>query len=157
MSESACPCPLTHPLILFSHPESPSFSLLRALRSKLFTTEGGGHRCDHLLHMPFFSWAFKKALHILKGGGKDSGLWCCSALTQLELAGGGRVLFFTGWQPDACCNDLLFFFQRLPECRCANVGSGFTTANSLISKSGNILGQICFVKVENVPHHRWWP
>lgn len=22
------------------------------------------------------------------------------------------MLFFTGWQPDACCNDILFFFSR---------------------------------------------
>lgn len=55
---SACPYPLPPTLISLSHPEFPSFSSSGALRNKLFRTEGGGHRCDHLLHVPFFSWAF---------------------------------------------------------------------------------------------------
>lgn len=157
---SVCPYPLPPTLILLSHPEFPSFSSSGALRNKLFRMEGGGHRCDHLLHVPFFSWAFKKALHILKRRRKSQ--WPL-VLLSTDTAGAGRgwrgVIFYR-----LATRRLLqwytFFsppFQRSPECRCANTGSGFTTANSLISKSGNILGQICFVKVENVPHHRWWP
>lgn len=158
MSGSARPCPLPPTLVLFSRPEFPSFSSPRALGSKLFRTEGDGRRCDHLLHVPFFSWAFKKALHILKRRRKRQ--WPL-VLLGTDTAGAGRgwrgVIFYRLATRRLLQWYTFFFFQRSPECRCANTGSGFTTANSLISKRGNILGQICFVKVENVPHHRWWP
>lgn len=52
--------------------------------------EGGGHRCDHLLHVPFFSWAFKKALHILKRRRKSQ--WPL-VLLSTDTAGAGW-----GWQ-----------------------------------------------------------
>lgn len=108
-----------------------------------------------------FSWAFKKTLHILKRRRKSQ--WPL-VLLSTDTAGAARgwkgVIFYRLATRRLLQRYTFFFFsflffQSSPECRCANTGSGFTTANSLISKRGNILGQICFVKVENVPHHRW--
>lgn len=128
----------------------------RALRSKLFGMERDGHRCDHLLHEPFFSWASQKALHILKRRRKRQ--WPL-VLLSTDTAGAGRgwrgVIFYR-----LATRRLLqwyTFFSR--DCLSVDVPTRVPVlpANSLISKRGNILGQICFVKVENVPHHRWWP
>jgi len=77
-------------------------------------------------------------------------------LLSADAAGaawGCWVLLFTGWQPDAGHDDILFSRDRLSVDVPTRVP--VLPANSLISKRGNILGQICFVKVENVPHHRW--
>lgn len=113
---SACPYPLPPTLILLSHPEFPSFSSSGALRNKLFRMEGGGHRCDHLLHVSFFSWAFKKALHILKRRRKTQ--WPL-VLLSTDTAGAAR-----GWQGvifyRLATRRLLqwysfFFFSSLPE------------------------------------------
>lgn len=107
-SSSACPCPLPPTLVLLPRPEFPLFSYNQeqivedGVRwAQMWPPAARAFLSHGLLKRHFIFW---------KGGGRHSGLWCCSAPTQLELAGGGRVLFFTGWQPGACCNDILFFF-----------------------------------------------